>query len=451
MTDGPALTAIRFGYGLPLPEGAPTTPEGMLTLLRGPDRAAEDRPLPRLPDLLPAMRTLAESQRLPESDPAKTARLREAREAIRDQARRSAAVSIGRALASPDGFRERLVQFWSGHFAVVARSARDGALPGALVEEAIRPHLAGHFAELLAAVTLHPAMISYLDQDSSVGPGSPAGRKRARGLNENLARELMELHTLGVGAAYSQADVTEMAELLTGLGFSIEKGFTFRRNAAEPGAETVLGTSYEGRGLGPIRRALADLAARPETARHIATKLARHFVADTPDPDLVAAMERAFLDTGGDLPAVYGAMLAHPAARAAPQAKVRQPFDYVVAGLRAFGIRPEEVERLPGKRLDRLILVPMAGMGQPWQRPAGPDGWPEEASAWITPPRLSSRILWALEMPTAFRRELPDPLALVDRALGPFAGAELRQAVSRAESRRDAAGLVLASAEFNRR
>lgn len=451
MTEGHALAAIRFGYGLPLPEGASAGTADMLALLRGPDRAAEEWPLPRLPDVLPAMQALQAAFRLPAGDPVKTEKLREARITIRTQMHHSAAIAVARALGSPDGFRERLVQFWSGHFAVLARRLRDSALPGALVEDAIRPHLAGRFSDLLAAVTLHPAMIAYLDQGSSVGQLSVIGRRRGRGLNENLARELMELHTLGVGAAYSQADVTQMAELLTGLGFDPVKGFVFRRRAAEPGAETVLGIRYEGEGLAPIRAALDDLAARPETARHVATKLARHFVADDPDPDLVAIVKEAFLATRGDLLAVYGALLDHPAAWTVRRMKVRQPFDYVVAGLRALDVRPEEVGRLPARRLARLILDPMRGMGQPWQRPGGPDGWPEEAEAWITPPRLSARILWALDMPTAFRRELPEPALLADRALGPYAGKELHLAASRAESRRDATALVLASAEFNRR
>ncbi|MGP3699814.1 DUF1800 domain-containing protein [Rhodobacter sp. NSM] len=400
---------------------------------------------------MPAIQDIRAARELPAEDPVRVRTLREAKATIRKQVRHSAVVAIARALGAPDGFRERLVQFWSGHFAVMARNFRDGALPATLVEDAIRPHLAGRFPDLLAAVTLHPAMLVYLDQGSSVGPLSTAGRKRGKGLNENLARELIELHTLGVGAAYSQTDVTQMAELLTGLGFDSDKGFVFRRRAAEPGAEIVLGIRYDGEGLAPITAALGDLAARPETARHIATKLARHFVADDPEPDLVATVEKAFLVTGGDLPAVYGALLDHPAAGTTSRTKVRQPFDYVVSGLRALGIRSEEVERLPRKRLEQLILHPMQAMGQPWQRPGGPDGWPEEAEAWITPPRLSARILWALDMPAALRRELPEPSRLADRALGPFASKELRLAVSRAESRRDATALVLASAEFNRR
>jgi uncharacterized protein (DUF1800 family) len=192
---------------------------------------------------------------------------------------------------------------------------------------------------MLMAVATHPAMLLYLDQAQSVGPNSARGARRDRGLNENYARELMELHTLGVGAVYSQDDVRQLAELLTGLAVDPVAGFVFDARRVEPGPERVLGRDYAGDGIEAIRAVLADLAARPETARHLAHKLAVHFVADDPDPGLVTAMEAAFRDSGGDLVAVTAALLAHPAAWAEAAAKARQPFDFVVAALRPWTCR----------------------------------------------------------------------------------------------------------------
>ncbi len=246
--------------------------------------------------------------------------------------------TFARALSARDGLRERLVWFWADHFTTVARKRIDKAFPSALIEDAIRPHVMGRFSDMLQAVTLHPAMLVYLDQVISVGPNSPAGLRRGRGLNENLARELIELHTLGVGAVYAQDDVRQMAELLTGLVFKPEVGQGFEPNWVEPGSETVLGISYEGEGEEPILRALGDLALRPETARHIARKLAVHFISDTPDEDLVDALNGAFVASGGELAAVYTALVSHPSAWEKPMQKARQPFDFMVSALRALAL-----------------------------------------------------------------------------------------------------------------
>ena len=216
----------------------------------------------------------------------------------------------------------------------------------------------------------------------------------------------------------------------------------------------VLGKSYaeDGRdGMVPIRAALGDLAVRPETARHLATKLAVHFVADAPDPALVSALEATWLETGGDLMAVYAALLAHPASWVPPGGKVRPPVEFVVAGLRALGIGGAEVLALDDARLRRLILDPMAPMGQPWQSPRGPDGWPEAAADWITPQGLAARIRWAMEVPVQLVPALPDPRDFVQRALGDAAGEPLVWAAAAAENRGDGVGLVLSSPAFNRR
>ncbi len=451
MAKDPATHAFRFGFGLPMPEGAPTDTGRVLAALAAPDAIVIRHPGLGFEAAHPLLREIDITRRARRKDPAQEQPYRAAILKAETAGRHAARAGFARALDNPDGFRERLVRFWADHFTTAAKNRQELVLPGTLVEDAIRPNLAGRFTNLLSAVTLHPAMLIYLDQTLSIGPKSKAAHKRGVGLNENLARELIELHTLGVGAGYSQNDVRQMAELLTGLTVDPERGFAFEPRRAEPGAEVVLGISYDGEGTAPILAALEDLAMRPETAGHIARKLAVHFVSDTPDADLVAHMRRAYLDTGGDLTAVYRALLDHPAASTAQATKVRQPFEFIVASLRALGVDGDALIAAGDTVFRRLVASRVQAMGQPLLGPGGPDGWPEEAAAWINPQGLAARINWAMEVPSRLLRTLPDPTDLANRALGPRAGKLLILAVQRAETVREAVGLVLASAEFNRR
>jgi uncharacterized protein (DUF1800 family) len=445
------LAALRFGTGLPLPDGAAADAAGMAAALSGPDAAAALYPAPGVAEVWPLQAAAVEATRMSRSSGEKDA-VKAARRALAAAGDTGAKATIARAIDAPDPFRERLVRFWADHFTVRARRGTELALVTAFVEDAIRPHVTGRFADMLLAATLHPAMLMSLDQVSSIGPGSRIGLRRNRGLNENLARELIELHTLGVGAAYTQTDVRELAELLTGLGVSGDEGFVFRPDWAEPGPETVLGRRYDGDGLVPVRALLADLAGRAETAAHLSRKLAVHFVSDTPDPALVAALNAVWVDTGGDLAAVSRALLEHPAAWDGPLHKARQPFDFIVAALKALGIGGGEVVATGAGQFRRRLLLPMGGMGQPFGNPRGPDGWPEEAEAWITPQGLAARVAWALTQPEALvRGGLPDPRELALRALGPAADERLLWAAARAESRREGIGLVFAAPAFNRR
>ncbi|MDR5651162.1 DUF1800 domain-containing protein [Ruixingdingia sedimenti] len=446
------IAAMRFGYG---PHGG-RLPQGDIAAgLAGPDRMAAALPGPGTDAVLAERAQLLEIVRRGRENPKAVADERSAQtDRIQEMFFTAARRDLARAVVAEDGFRERLVRFWADHFTVRAPAAADRPLVSAFVDDAIRPHVAGRFADMLAAVAMHPAMLLYLDQRASVGPNSPIGRNRERGLNENFARELLELHTLGVGAAYDQRDVRELAELLTGLTVDADGAFVFQPRWAEPGAETVLGQSYGGKGaavLDDILRVLGDLAVRPETARHIAGKLAVHFVSDTPDPALVAALAATWADTGGDLLAVSRALAAHPAAWKAPLAKLRQPFDFIAAGLRALDLTAEQVTDLPRPRTQRVFLRPMAAMGQPWQMPRGPDGWPEDATAWMTPQALAARITWGMQVPGLLRRPLPDPRLFLDAALAGVADDALRTAVSRSEDATEGVGLVLASPAFNRR
>jgi uncharacterized protein (DUF1800 family) len=450
MIDPSTLVAIRFGYGLPSPTAAPLTAGAMIAALKTPDAAVLRFPAVGLAGVLPVLQAADQGRRVLRRTKDRTAYTAAVKEA-RGIAANSVRCGFARALDSPDGFRERLVSFWADHFTTKSRSAPGVALPGAMIEDAIRPNLSGRFGDLLVAATLHPAMLIYLDQVASVGPGSAFGQKRGRGLNENLAREVMELHSLGVGGGYAQKDVRQMAELLTGLDAGSAEGFAFHADRAEPGSETILGKTYDGAGTAPIRAALQDLALRPETARHIARKLAVHFVSDVPDAGLVAAMSERYRATDGDLLAVYRAMLDHPAAWAPPLAKARQPYDFMIAALRSLGVDGAGVMRFGAGPFQRLVLNPMALMGQKWGAPNGPDGWPEAADNWITPQGLAVRIRWAMEVPGRLLAPLPDPAEFARNALGSAVDDRLLWAASRAESLREGIGLVLASPAFNRR
>ena len=279
-------------------------------------------------------------------------------------------------------FLERLVQFWSNHFTVSIQRPVIIAAAVPYESEAIRPNALGHFRDMLLAVAQHPAMLLYLDNAVSVGPSSIAGRLKDKGLNENLAREIMELHTLGVDGGYTQTDVTEFAKILT--GWSIERGedenpgtFKYRPMIHEPGDKTLLGRRYRDEGMAEGLQALNDLASRPATARHIATKLARHFVSDSPPQSAVDRLAAVFTQTGGDLHAVSMALVDLPEAWTDPLAKVKTPNDLVISTYRTFGLTNAQFGdgAIAGLRL----------MGQvPFSAPS-PAGWADTADSWVAP------------------------------------------------------------------
>ncbi len=459
MPFDPAIAAIRFGAGLSPRHAPPASADALLDELRGPDDLALAYPAIRTAAAQDFVRRFSPAKRAGK-DTADDSAIRALKGEITLAALEGFRAAAARWAAAETGFRERLVQFWSDHFSARPRQLRYRAMGPAYLEDAIRPHVAGRFGDMLKAVVTHPFMILYLDQNASVGPDSAFAAKRRKknggpgpGLNENLAREVMELHTLGVGGSYAQADVRAFAELLTGLAYSGATGMQFVPDLAEPGAETVLGTAYGGdpAKIGDILAALEALAAHPDTGRHLARKLAVHFVSDTPDAAMVAAMAGAYADTGGDLAATCAAMLSHPAAWDAPGAKLRQPYDLVLAGLRALGLGGEDVMRLPMQALRQATLMPMRLMGQPWLEPKGPNGWPEEAEAWVTPQGLAARIDWAMDAPQRLLRDLPDPRDFAATALGSAADEAVLWAAARAEARSEGIGVVLASPSFNRR
>lgn len=351
--------------------------------------------------------------------------------------------------STPNGFAERWALFWANHFTVSSTKQITSVLVGPFEREAIRPHVFGRFEDLLTASSTHPAMLTYLDQAQSVGPDSPAMARRKqgrRGLNENLAREILELHTVGVDAGYTQAEVTEFARALT--GFSIGRdnedrvgAFVFRANTHEPGARKILGKTYAEGGENQGRAILKALAADPRTARHISRKLARHFVSDTPPPTLAARLEKRWLDTGGDLSEVAKALIASPEAWDPTPAKFKTPYEFTLSTWRLLGAEPSAYQR---------IAPILTGMGQrPFYAPS-PKGWPEEAGAWASPDGLIKRMQWTQGMAAA-AADRADPNALAVQALGARLTDPVAKAVSRAETRREAFALLVMSPEFQRR
>lgn len=455
-----AILDARFGLG-PRP-GAPSGAAALLAPLSRRDAMAAAFPIAPYADVAPEgveLRRLNRARRNATS--AQERAIREDRRRLfqAQWGRRMAGVGalLARAVETRDPMRERLVRFWADHFTVIGKTA---ILRGAVenyVEEAIRPNVARSFAELLKAAILHPMMVVYLDQARAVGPNSEVGRNRPdRGLNENLARELMELHTLGVGGAYGQEDVRQLAELLAGLTVTPEGALDFVPRRGEPGPEKVLGRRYGRRvpKIDDIHQVLDDLARHPDTARHIARKLAVHFVSDAPDPDLIAHVAARFERTGGDLLATYEALLEHPGARKVARVKAKPPWDFVATSLRALGPAGQTLAQADRRAISRHVLSPLSAMGQSWEEPTGPDGWPEEAAHWISPQGLAGRIGWAMRLPDMLEGldlSVPDPRDFAETALGPLAGGPVRFAARAAETREEGVALVLLSPEFQRR
>jgi uncharacterized protein (DUF1800 family) len=362
---------------------------------------------------------------------------------MRENFIREANAHYDAAINAEIGFVERLVWFWSNHFCVNA----DGTvMAGAYEREAIRPHVLGRFVDMLLAAEGHPAMLIYLDNVQSTGPNSVAGINQNRGLNENLAREILELHTLGVRTVYTQEDVTSFAKVITGwtvltTATDPHRGgeFLYHPRMHEPGAQTVLGKSYRDTGVEQGRAVLTDLARHPATAKHIATKLARHFIADEPPPALVERLTQRFIETEGDLWQVSKALLAAPESWLPERAKIKRPSEWFVAMRRAAGFSGGR----PGP-----ILQGTNRLGEPLWRPPAPKGFSDHNDAWLD--GLAHR----LDSANAFAQntaERLDPNAVMETGLGPLASPETRQAVARAENKAQALTFVIMAPEFQRR
>ncbi len=359
----------------------------------------------------------------------------------------AAGARIASALQTQTPFVERLVHFWANHFAVSVDKLLMVGFAGCFEAEAIRPHVLGRFEDMMVAVAQHPAMLLYLDQAQSVGPNSAVGA-RGRGLNENLAREILELHTMGVRSGYTQEDIKEFARALTGWTLPGNEGieqsvsnFRFVPALHEPGARTILGKTYSDTGEGQARAVIRDLAASPVTARHIATKLARHFVSDSPPPALIQRLADTFLQNGGNLVSVYRELIGASEAWQPVAQKFKSPWDWLISSLRALNRGSVEASQ---------VTSLLNQLGQPVWRPGSPAGFQDTDAAWAAPDALIRRVEIAQRL-----AESSD--AVVDaRKLGPLVlqGAlseRTSRAIALAESGSSAIALLLVSPEFLRR
>ncbi len=392
--------------------------------------------------------------------------IRRARMFLRTQARENYVACVGAranaALVTTAPFVERMVHFWANHFAVSADKLTVIGLAGYMELEAIRPHVLGRFSDMLNAVERHPAMLLYLDQAQSIGPASPIGARvaargvRKVGINENLAREIMELHTLGVRTGYAQADVTEFARAMTGwtvaginrgpiahfAGINGEPGdFVFSNPIHEPGPKTIMGKRYAQDGEAQAQAVLDDLAVHPATAQHIATKLARHFAGDVPPPALVARLKAAFLQSGGDLPTLYRTLIVSPELWGATPTKFRSPWEWSIAALRATGTRDAPAQQVTGLTNQ---------LGQPTWRPGSPAGFDDLTATWAGADAVLRRVEAAERFATRVGGNV-DARVLATRLFPGGLSARTEAAIANADSAGQALALLLVAPEFMRR
>ena len=351
----------------------------------------------------------------------------------------SSAISTRRPL------EERLTLFWTNHFTVSAQRAQVAQMIGAYERDALRPHMLGRFEDLLRAAVMHPAMLRYLDNAASIGPNSPLGRGR-RSVNENLAREVMELHSLGVDGGYTQADVTAFAAALSGWTAGVWQpeggagGTVFDPQRHEPGPRIILGRTYPDTGEGQAIAVLRDLAAHPSTARFVTRRLATHFLGDNVPPAIPARLAAVWTRTGGDLRAVTEALLQLPEAWTLPMVKMRSPVEFAMAASRVIG------QAQPAGPL----LRDLGAMGQLVFRANSPKGWPDEDNAWTSPDGIKTRLDWSMNVAAGLAAQA-DPRQLAEQAFGPALTPATRQAVARAESPRQGIAILLMSPEMQRR
>src|SRR3984893_5414013 len=371
--------AARLAEAVPRQDAQQANQQAAQLAARNAPKAGPDKDVKPGPD----MNSGSDMMSGPDMKPAGSAAARDPGPGIPQQIfLEEAKARLSAATSADIGFAERLVWFWSNHFCIsAAKGGGVAQLAGAYEREAIRPHVLGHFGDMLLAVESHPAMLLYLDNARSIGPDSPAGRAGGKGLNENLAREILELHTLGVRTVYSQADVTRFANVITGWTVVPPRPelphageFTFNPCMHEPAAQKVIDRNYPNTGFEQGRAVLQALARHPATARHVATKLARHFVADDPPLALVDKLSKRFLDTQGNLKEMAKTLIAAPESWAAPPRKLKRPGEWMIGMLRATASDPPDI---------RPIMQAQNLLGEPLWRPPAPNGFADKDEAWI--------------------------------------------------------------------
>ena len=356
--------------------------------------------------------------------------------------------------------QSRLLDFFSNHFSVSRANLAMTLIAPTLEVEAIAPNLTEHFSDMLKAVTQHPAMLLYLNNQQSVGPNSKLAvrqakkkQKKVRGLNENLAREILELHTLGVGSGYTQNDVIELAKAITGWSVGSVKqsetpGFIFKRQANEPGSRTVLGKAY------PMPNAeaaneqglniLSDLAEHAATAKHLSYKLAKHFIADTPSSALVNSMQSTWMKTKGHIPSVMKTLIQHKDSWQLNSQKLKNPREFVLSACRACGVNK------PSPNLYNTLEI----LGHGFFNAGSPAGYGDDQDTWLGASALNSRIEWANHFASVITKRKDnkgEPAELANFALGPLLSSDTLTYIKRAESKQQALALLLMSPDFQRR
>ena len=471
-----AIAAHRFGLGEGSLSGLGSDPRGWLLAQIG---AAEPQRGSDLPSGVEGVKRYAQfiqglqRQRTAAAMPAgaETAGLEQKfAEHFRALVQADVRARLNTAAQSTRPFNERLALFWANHFTVSMAKASARGIVGAFEREAIRPHIGGTFEDLLKAAVHHAGMLRYLDNDRSAGPESQIVQRQARrppavaaqrisGLNENLAREVLELHTLGVAGGgaeyggwggYTQADVTEFARVLTGWRVPVAElinaapgtaASRFDSSWHEPGAKTVLGKRYA-EGPEALDAVLHDLAVHPSTAHFVCAKMARHFVADDPPPALVARLAATWQRTGGELPALYRTLVDAPEAWAAAPAKLKTPEEFVISSARLLQLGEQAFERQPDGAIGQL--------GQRVQAAPSPAGWPDRAEEWLGPDAVWKRVEWATRVADRVGRQT-DARALAQASLGPLLQEATARQIERAVDGPQALALLLLAPEFQRR
>ncbi len=341
----------------------------------------------------------------------------------------------------------RLLDFFSNHFSVSDSNQSMMVLSPILEREAIAPNLFGKFEDLLIAVEQHPAMLVYLNNDRSVGPSSQRGKK-LRGLNENLAREILELHTLGIGGGYRLQDVRELALAISGWSITNENdvgrvGFKFRNKSHEPGQRNILGTSYAEAGLTQGHAVLRDLARHKKTAQFISYKLAQHLIADEPPKDLVAAMVDTWMKTNGNIKAVITTLVKNSQSWDYEAKKFKTPREFVVSTFRAVN-NSQPIDQ----SLLNIGLRVLGLMGQSPFNAGSPAGYSHLNRAWMGSNALMKRIDW---VNLVSRRVRETPQSIVNRIFDSQLSPLTVKLLAGAESRAQGLALFLLSPEFQRR
>lgn len=355
------------------------------------------------------------------------------------------AASLKQAITSKHSVSWRLLDFFSNHFSVSTSGRLMVGLSPTLEREAIAPNLLGNFEELLLAVEQHPAMLIYLNNEKSFGANSRMAKKRKIGLNENLAREIMELHTLGVDGGYSQIDVIELAKGITGWSVKNTKkehgtGFVFRVYGHEPGARILLGKKYAQRGIMQGQQMLRDLAMHPSTAKYVCTKIAHHFVSENPAQSLIEKMQKTWLNNQGNIKQVMLTLFdAEEAWLESPQ-KFKTPREFVISSYRAIA---------PNRINDRTLFNSLTNLGQMPFNAGSPAGFSDEESDWLGASALMARVEWSSLVSAQVKRINAEQVMAT--ALGSSISQNTYQMVMRAESRQQASTLLLMSPEFQRR